>query len=118
MNHSETIQSAARESFDAASILPMSKVVLCRSFLFTAASPCSDYTHFDLYNITLSCYNAYENRIFGNLQVSARAARMKRERSESLRQDRCCEAELHAICHWPLPGRLHAAMKLSQKTCL
>ena len=27
---------------------------------------------------------------------------MKRERSENLRQDRCCEVESRAICHWPM----------------
>ena len=42
-----------------------------------------------------------KNRIHGSSQVSARIARVKRERSENLRQDRCCEEELCAIDHWP-----------------
>ena len=40
------------------------------------------------------CYNTLENRIYGSLQVPARNAWVKRERSENLRQDRCCEVEL------------------------
>ena len=42
-----------------------------------------------------------KNRIHGSSQVSARIARVKRERSDNLRQDRCCEEELCAIDHWP-----------------
>lgn len=47
-----------------------------------------------------------------------RVLRVKRERSANLRQDRCCEEELRAICHWLTLRRLRVAMNLSQKTCL
>ena len=37
--------------------------------------------------------------------MSACNARVKRERSANLRQDRCCEVESRAICHWPMAGK-------------
>ena len=51
---------------------------------------------FVLYILGLPCYNTHENRISGSLQVSVCNARVKRERSVNLRQDRYCEVELQA----------------------
>ena len=44
-------------------------------------------------------------------------AQVKRERSENLRQDRCCDAELQANTTGEA-GKVFAALMLSQKTCL
>lgn len=46
-----------------------------------------------------------------------RNVQVKRERSEILRQDRCCKVELQ-INVTGKTGKAFAALKLSQKTCL
>ena len=57
-----------------------------------------------------------EKQNIGNPRVNPPTG--EREWSGILQQDRCCDVESRAVCHWPKAEKAREVMKLSQKTCL